>query len=220
MTRSKFEEKLPKTITTEGLYKYRDDSVDTISYLKLVQKIIDSTEESRTVNILSNVTCNFCGKKGHKWKECRKRLREQGDKKGANFKNQSTSQKCEFCNIPGHVWKECRKRIREQGGSKSTQCEFCNIPGHTWKECRKRIREQEGSKFSNPEKKSGFQGNADFKRKGDSSKKIVCYNCGKTGHYKSDCKAPPKINLLEQTQEGAHTPSYNSEFRGQYSHED
>jgi hypothetical protein len=48
MTRSKLEEKLPKTVTTEGLNKYRDDAVDTISYLKLVQKIIDSTEESRT----------------------------------------------------------------------------------------------------------------------------------------------------------------------------
>ena len=205
MTRSKFEEKLPKTVTTEGLYKYRDDNVDTISYLKLVQKIIDSTEESRTVNVLSNITCNYCTKKGHKWKECRKRLREQGEKKGEFSKNQSTSQKCTYCNIPGHLWKDCRKRIREQGAPK---------PQNQNDKYQKKVH------FSKPENKGGSQGNADFRKKGDSSKKIVCWNCNRTGHYKSECRAPPKINFLEQTQESGQPPSYENEFRGQYSHED
>ncbi|CBY11155.1 unnamed protein product [Oikopleura dioica] len=203
MTRSKFEEKLPKAITNEGLFKYRDDDIDTSTYLKLIQKIADSTDESRTMNVLKEITCNFCAKKGHKWKECRKRLKgESANKDGS--KSGPNSNACNHCGIPGHKWIDCRKRLREQGGGKTTtRSDYFQ-------------KKDNGQKAANA---NNYRGNADFKKNADSSKKqIECWNCGKTGHYKSNCRSPRKLNFTELTQEGA-PPSYEKEFRGEYTHD-
>jgi len=74
-------EKLPRSISDESLFKYRDEHLETIELLEIIQKIMDGSKDSRSVNFLdkSTIVCYSCGKKGHRKADCRTSRKKFGN---------------------------------------------------------------------------------------------------------------------------------------------
>ena len=94
-------------------------------------------------------TCNYCHKKGHFVKDCRKK---QADLKkgGPTPHNANSGKTCNYCKKTGHVEADCRKKTFDKGGGKAKgkgkgdgkgprpklTCTHCKKPGHAAKDCR------------------------------------------------------------------------------------
>ena len=82
------------------------------------------TEEMKALNVDApqtrrfNGDCNFCGRKGHKEKDCWKKHGRPGNrKKGGynNFLKKSKNKDCHRCGQPGHIARNCPKKDAASG---------------------------------------------------------------------------------------------------------
>jgi hypothetical protein len=60
----------------------------------------------------NNRTCNFCGRPGHLYAQCYKRLNGNNNNNPIKNRNVSTNnpKSCNYCKNVGHTFDECRKR--------------------------------------------------------------------------------------------------------------
>ena len=84
--------------------------------------------------------CYYCDKPGHVKSECRKKIRDEGERKKPQGPNKQDNRRdkppskfnnrdnrCRTCNKPGHFAKECRAHIK---------CRKCEKYGHYASDCR------------------------------------------------------------------------------------
>jgi len=222
-------DKLPKSVVEESLFKFRDDDLDTDELLDLLQKILDSVREVKSINFIDDrkIICHFCNKPGHKRFECRSLKSQNWKDKGKHgfskpniggFNNMKSNNSKTF----QRPYQKFDSGNRNQGvlSGQNKQFNPNNYSNNRFNYQSKFTQNKGSQDYSgqkpNSQSKPNYNSNSRYPKYTGS-----CTYCKKQGHRREDCYALKKnmqVNFLEHmtNQEQQFEQANQSEFRGDY----
>jgi len=137
--------------------------------------------------------CLKCGKSGHFVKNCDENISSSEEEDNYDFKK-NWGDRCFLCDKSGHLSKNCKNM--------SIKCLKCGRIGHIAQDCFAKttiegnlIRENflDSTVELNIKNKDIFEKNSSKLDKKDKISSIICFKCGRIGHFAQDCFANTTI---------------------------
>lgn len=140
--------------------------------LKLQLRYFYITRSSDSVDPSNPVRCLVCAQKGHMAEACNTLTCAVCGKYDQHVtKDCAQAKRCGKCRERGHPASECRRMLRP-GHGPPVICDLCERPGHVEDDCELVWRTSGRPWESDP---------------GNSSIRLGCYECGRSGHLGNDC---------------------------------